>query len=696
MKKIFLALALISPFAFHLSPTQLSAQNNNPVIIEIGGRQIRQQEFMKDFNQSVGDGLTARNASEAEKTKALADYVELYANFQAKLLDARAEGMDTAEDLREELGRYRKDLAAPYLIDSAMLQKIMHEAYERNRYALHAVHILVKVRPDASEEDTLKAYNRALELRARAVAGENFHDLAIEEVRRQRPEADVHINEGELNYFTSFDMVYPFENGAYALEPGEISQPVRSRYGYHIIKLIEKVEYYGKATLQHYWKRNPDDKDIVAEAYQRLLSGTPFEMVARQSDDLSTAASGGYLVDATMQQLPHEFVTTMSHMQNGEISKPFLTRYGWHILHLLKKDTLPPFEKMEAYYKQRMSRDMRGEASRKSFAASARKKYGIVDYTTTPVVLKGKKKKSKEPVKMMATLDEFTSHLNDDVFAGKWKIKDSVFTNMTPLVKVPGKDYNVLDFVAFVRKTQKKERRVEPSYYARQHFDEFLDSVSIAYADSQLENENPDFAALVEEYRRGLMIFNYNEKNIWVKALKDSVGFANFFARESVKKSLQNPEDSIYFWRTRARVLAFDVADSRCLDPQKAEKILRKAVAKDLSSTDMQDALLKKVDKKHCEQQSPVNFNIEVVEQGHQHLLADEQWTPGIYRVDGDKGYRLLVVQEIVPPCLKGQMEARGYYLNAWQNEVEENLCRDLRKKYNVKIHYDVVGTIRY
>lgn len=690
-KKILLAAAFISIFNFQFSITHAQ----DPVVIEVGGKQIRQSEFMHAFNESVGNGLSARNASEAEKSKALKEYVELYANFQAKLMDARADGMDTAEDLREELARYRKDLAAPYLIDSAMLEKIMHEAYERNRYALHAIHILVKVRPDASPEDTLAAYTRAQELRARAVAGENFHDLAIEEIRRIRPNAEVHPNEGELNYFTSFDMVYSFENGAYALEPGEISQPIRTRYGYHIIKLVEKVEYYGKSTLQHYWKRNSDSKDEVTEAYERLLSGTPFEMVARQSDDLSTANNGGYLVDATMQQLPQEFVTVMSKMKEGELSKPFLTRYGWHILHLLKKDTLPPYDKMESYYKQRMSRDMRGEASRKSFAASARKKYGIVDYTTTPVAVKGKKK-SKEPVKMMASLDEVTAHLTNDVFIGNWKVKDSVFHDMTPLVKVPGKEYNVLDFVHFIRKTQGKERRVELSYYARQHFDEFLDSVSIAYADSQLENENPDFADLVEEYRRGLMIFNYNEKNIWAKAIKDSVGFADFYARESLKKDINNPEDSIYFWRTRARVVSFDVADSRCLDPEKAEKILRKAMDKEMSSSDMQLELQKKLNKKNCEQENPVIINIEVLEQGHQNLLKDDQWKTGVYRVERDKGYRLVMVQEIVAPCLKGQMEARGYYLNAWQNEVEEKLNRELRSKYNVKINHNVVDSIRY
>lgn len=697
MKKILLATALFSALPFF--PLTIQAQNGNPVVMEIGGRQIRQQEFMKDFRQSVGDGLTAKNASEAEKRKALDEYVELYANFQAKLRDAVNRGFDTASALREELARYRSDLAAPYLIDSAMLKKIMTEAYERNRYALHAAHVLVRVKPDAAPEDTLAAYNRAMEIYRRVVAGENINDLAIEEVRRLEPGARVQPNEGELNYFTSFDMVAPFEDAAYALQPGEVSLPVRTRYGYHVIKLLDRSEFYGKVTLQHYWSRNHNGGNAMEVEYRRLQSGTPFEMVARQSDDLSTAETGGYIYDATMQQLPQEYVTELSKLKEGEFSRPFHTRYGWHIVKLVKRDTLPPFERMEAFYRQRMARDPRGVASRKSFAVSARAKYGIVDLTTTPVATKKaskKKGKKQQPVKMMASLDELTAALSDNVFYGKWDVKDTAFTDLRPLVKVPGREYNMLDLAAFVRRTQKSEAHSDLSYYARRRYEDFLDSVTIAYADSQLEKENPEFADLVDEYRRGLMIFNYNEQMIWVKAIKDSVGFAGFYARESAKKRMDNPEDSIYFWHTRARVIVFDVPDSRCLDSEKAVKVLRKALGKNLSSADMQDALLKKVDARQCSSETPVSYTVEVVEQTRQDILSADQWQVGVYAVHSGKGYKALVVQDVIAPELKGQMEARGYYLNAWQNEVEDTLCKELRDKYRVKINHNVVDKIRF
>lgn len=671
--------------------------------MEVGGQQIRQSEFMHDFRLSAGENATKAGLSLAEKNKALVEYAELYANFRAKLLDAKSMGIDTSSSLQKELASYRHDLAAPYLIDSVMLMNILHEAYERNRYALHAAHILVKVSPDASPEDTLAAYNHCLDLRNRILAGEDFTALAIEEVQRINPRTPVKPNEGELSYFSSFSMVYPFESAAYALQPGEISMPVRTRYGYHLIKLFDRVEMYGKVTLQHIWLRGNERQHAIGLMYDNLMNGTPFEMVARQSDDLSTAEQGGYIVEATLGQLPQEYVKVLSGLKEGEFSHPFLSRYGWHIVKLVKKDTLPPFEAMVPYYKQRMVRDQRGDASRKSFAVSARTKYGIVDCTVTPVKQeskgKGKKNKKQQPEVMMASLDEVISIVNDSIFRGEWRFRDTAIHDLRPLIQVPGRDYTGLDFARYIRKNQHATRRCNVAHLVRNYYTDFLDSVTMVYADSQLENEYPDFADLVDEYRRGLVIFDYNEKMIWTKAIEDSTGFAAYYARESAKKSMQNPDDSIYFWRTRARVVVLNVTDSLALDPSKAVKLMKKALDKNLTSSAMQEMLLDKLNRKKLRNPNAeaVTVSVEQIEKNHKAFLAPDQWQRGVYVVpDGATGYKVYVVQNIMEPCLKGHLEARGYYLSGWQNEYEQNLCKSLRAKYKVKIHYDALNKIRY
>ena len=182
---------------------------------------------------------------------------------------------------------------------------------------------------------------------------------------------------------------------------------------------------------------------------------------------------------------------------------------------------------------------------------------------------------------------------------------------------------------------------------------------------------------------------------IWRKAIDDSTGFVDFYNRESRTKHLDNPDDSIYFFHPRARVTIIDVSDAEALPPAKAQKIIEKSLSKNLGSNEMKQQLLKKASS-NSNTANLITTDVEQVEQTRQHLLTDEQWQRGVYLVNRDKGYRLLAVEDILPRSIKGINEARGYYLNAWQNEVEQQLNETLRKNYNVKINRDVVRTLTF
>lgn len=696
MKKVLMTIAAV----LLLAGAGAQTWPHNPVVMEVGGQKIAKDEFMKDFMSSVGERLAAKpGVTEAEKRQTLDEYVELYATFRAKLKDAYALGFDTMPNLIEELKTYRDELAAPYLIDSATLERILHEAYDRNHYSLRAAHILIMVSPDASPEDTLKAYKRIMGLRDRIMGGEDFFAVSSEEVHRQQPEAPTRPNEGDLGYFTAFDMVYPFENAAYALKVGEVSMPVRTRFGYHIIKLLDKVEMFGKCDLAHIWLMGQDStmrKYEINDCYNRLVDGQDFAIVARQSDDRTTNGNGGLMPNATLNNIPPEYVDVAQHLKEGEFSKPFFTQYGWHIVKMVRRDTLPPYESMVPYYKQKMTRDQRGEESRKAFTLSSMKRYGIQDLTQTPVPQpKGKKRKKKEPVKMQASLQQLYDIVPVEATRNRWDYNDSMVTDIHPILTMPGKSYTTLDLARYISTHQRGERPLKSEYFVNMKYSDFIDSVVMVYVDSRLEKDNPELAAVVEEYRHGLMIFNYNNAMVWRKALHDTAGFADFYARESSTKRMDNPDDSVYFWKTRARVVTVNVVDSACIAPAKAAKILKKALKKNKGSLEMKDMLTEAVGKK-CTAPRPVSVAPDLVEMGHQNLLSAGQWQKGVYLSPKTKGYRVVVVEEVMPPMLKGQMEARGYYMNGFQNEVERKHNDMLSKKYNVKINYDVVKQISY
>lgn len=700
MRRLFVLL-----FALLMTAGLKAQTSDNPVIFEINGKKIYKSEFMKEFLRSVGkDPKAAPTACTYEKRQALEEYVELFVNYRTKLEDAYALGYDKNPDLVEELKGYRKELAVPYLIDSVTLDNIMQEAYERNHYTLSAIHLLVRVKSSATADDTLKAYEKAMSYYNRIVGGEDFVAVAQEALEARFNEEHIppddprRQDKGLLGNFSVFDMVYPFETAVFSLNVGEVSKPVRSTYGYHIVKLIDKSPYFGRCTFQHIWiaeRATAGQAEARArQAYEKILNGERFNAVCRDySDDQSTAESGGMLNDMAPRQLPPEYVHMLSRMRPGELSAPFQSTYGWHILMLLNRDSLASYEDMVPYYKQRLTRDSRSVKPRAAFVEQCKQKYGFKDFTKTYIKPAAKKgAKGKQALVPLATLDESLAAVNKRVFDKMWQYSDTMVTDFRPLFSIADKEYNNADFLKYIERTQKSENRMDLSFFIDKKYDEFVSDMVLEYADSQLETEHPEFKELVNEYRNGLMIFSYNDKMIWSKSMQDTVGLDAFYKTYSAERDINNEADVPYFWNERARLKVVSVADSANLNPKKAVKLVKNGVKKGWSMTRLSNEIIAAVK----DSNAIVNFEENTVEREHQNLLKENQWKKGVYDEPDFHGYKIIVVDEVMPPALKTRAEARGYYVNEYQNYLERKLIEQLRKKYNVVIHQDVIDEITY
>ncbi len=696
MRKVFLTLF------FAASVLASVAQNaNDPVIFEIGGKNFYKSQFMKEFLKSMGrDPQAAPTACTYEKRKALEDYVQLYVNFQTKLADAYALGYDTSQLLNNELAGYRRELAAPYLIDSTTLSNLLHEAYERNQYVLHAAHILVPCQENAVPADSLKAYNHAMELYQQALNAPNFYTVAQQEMRAQRLDNrdplvrekanEINPTEGDLGCFTVFDMIYAFESAAYNMTPGQVSKPVRSRYGYHIIKLFDRYKFYGKSQVAHIWISNNTNKaeGKIKDAYSKLQSGIDFGVVAKNySDDRSTADNGGIMPELAPNQLPADYVAQLANgLEVGEYTKPFHTQYGWHIIKLLRKETLPDFESMVPYYKSRMTRGERSTKPQKIFIQQCKDRYNFVDYTQ---VVTSKKKAKK--VTYAADYKQVRAFVSDSIFSAIFHYDSNQITDMRPLFKIGDKEYNNRQFAWYIHKHKKVHQLCNIDSLVAEMYDGFISSKVLEYANNRLELDNEDFRNLIEDYRHGLMIFRYNDRIVWSKALQDTVGFERFYQEASTKHNINDTNDAVYFWNERARTHIYTVPDSTVLNRAKAMKVLKKAMKKGWESAQLIAALNDKSKKNNF-----VSDELQILEEGNQSLLSSNEWREGMYIHDADSGYQIIVVEKMLAPCLKSRDEARGYYLNDYQNYLEEQNNLALRKKYNVIIHQDVIDDIVY
>lgn len=695
MKKIF-ALALLAIMAFGVG-----AQNaEDPAIFEINGKNIYKSQFMKEFLQSIGkDPAAAPTACTYEKRKALEDYVQLYVNFQTKLADAYAMGLDTMPSLCDELNTYRNELAGPYLIDSVTMQQLLREAYDRNHYVLHAAHILVPCAPNALPADSLKAYNHAMELYNMALENPNFYEVAQKEMHDQRVDNidplvrekadEINPMEGDLGCFTVFDMVYPFESAAYAMTPGEVHKPVRSRYGYHILKLFGRYEYYGKSQIAHIWisSKDPSAKGKINSAYRQLQEGTDFGMVAKNaSHDRTTSKNGGIMPELPCNQLPYAYIDAIANgLKVGEYTEPFESPFGWHIIKLLKKDSIPSFESMVPYYKSRMTRGERSTKPQHIFVEQCKQTYDFVDYTKV-------KTSKKKNAPYAASLDAVRAVVTDSIFSAIFNYDSNQITDMRPLFKIGDKQYNSRQLARYIKKNKKVRPLCDLNIFVEERYQEFVDAMVLKYADSRLEQDNPDFAELISEYRHGLMIFAYNDQMVWSRAVKDTAGFEEFYNRVSNTHNYNDTNDAVYFWDERARVHVYSVTDSVALPRTKALNIVYKAVKKGWTSHQMMETFAAKAKTDSvC-----VKEDLTLVEKGNQQLLSANEWRTGIFTHPTEVGYDILIVEQMLPPELKTREEARGYYLNDFQNYLEEQNNAFLRKKYNVKIYQDVIDEITY
>ncbi|MBA3705362.1 MAG: peptidylprolyl isomerase, partial [Bacteroidetes bacterium] len=417
---------LLALFAFNLA-----AQNNDAVLMSIGGSKVTVGEFENVYHKNNTKESTTDN-------KSLNDYVDLFVNFKLKVKEAEEMGLDTSKSFKDELGGYRKQLAQPYLTDKDVNEKLLKETYDRMQEDVRASHILVKVEESALPKDTLEAYNKIMKIRARILKGEDFNKVAAEKGISDDPSAKD--NGGDLGYFTSLQMVYPFENAAYITKVGTVSMPVRTRFGYHIIKVTDRRKAQGEVLTAHIMVKTttPMSKDDslnafnkINEIYGKLKAGEKFEDLAQQfSDDKGSAKRGGELPWFGTGKMPIEFEkAAFALTAKKDFSAPMRTKYGWHIIKLNDKRGLASFEEMKAELKGKVTKDSRSQAGRVALIAKVKKEY-----------------KFKEDLKAR---DEFYKVMDTTLFEGNWDIAKAAALKK-PMFNLNDRVYTQNDFASYI------------------------------------------------------------------------------------------------------------------------------------------------------------------------------------------------------------------------------------------------------
>ncbi len=642
MRKVFLGFLL-------LMTTIVSAQNKpKEVLFSIDDKPYYTDEFERVYKKNL-------ELVKDESQKDLNQYLELFVGYKLKVTKANKLGLQNNVKYQNELKSYRTQLSKNYTSDSKVTAELVNEGYERMKKEIKASHILILADENAAPADTLKAFNKALEIRKRAVAGEDFGTLAQE--LSEDPSAKE--NKGNLGYFSSFRMVYAFESAAYNTPKGQISQPIRTRFGYHLIKVEDVRDNRGEISVSHIMvmkaKENEDaskPESTINEIYKKIQQGEKFEELAKQfSEDKSSATKGGTLNKFSSGQLSSEIFenTAFSLTKENPISQPIQSEYGWHIVKFNERYPLKTLEESRKDLENKISRDDRSRIITNTLTEKLRKKYTV-----------------KRDDKVYAALKKMVTN---DFYESKWEYsKDEKIASST-LVTVDKKQITGITFLEYVKSQQKAGMTLKPvDKLVDLLYSKFSDEQLNQYYNDNLEVEFPDFSNIMDEYRDGLLLFDLMEKEIWERSKTDTLGLKAFYETQKDKHK----------WKTRLEVMIASSTNKEMI--KKAESMLKKG-----------KSIQEIKDKLNTKDVINIMFSENKLEIGDPTLPAETKPEVGVSPITQKGEYFYVTkINKVIPESNKTFEECKGKIVNDYQQFLEQNWVDELKKEFKVTIDQSV------
>jgi peptidyl-prolyl cis-trans isomerase SurA len=480
--------------------------SSQTIVGEFGKYKIILDEFEYAYAKNVGGWEVAQKDSFQQYK----DFMDLYMNFRMKLRNAQVRGLDTDPALEKELSDYQEQVGKSYIIEKHIIQPGLEELYERRKEEIRVSHIMIK--PGEGGEEA--AREKANALSDSITSGVSFEEIAekYSDDKFSGPKG------GDIFFVTAGLLPVEFEDAMYTLQAGEISpEPVKTNYGYHLIKVTQRQERIPKIKAKHilisYYDKDGNADSLATKltadsVYLMLQDGTDFtELVEKYSDDTGTESKGGDLGFFERRQMVQAFDEKVFSMKIGEISEPVQTNYGYHIIMVTDIQAYSSFDDdrenlLNIYKKQRYD----------------------IEYANYVNGLKSKYNFS---------LNEQTVDLiveNSDSVRFGVEYPNPVAIEDKDLFTYAGNSVSAVEFIEQTNhSTELAGKPVFVKAEVMKAVDKFSEDKLIYVASLDLVDEDPNFAALMDEYRNGVYIFKLQEDEVWNKLNIDSTQIYNYW-----------------------------------------------------------------------------------------------------------------------------------------------------------------------
>lgn len=648
MNKQFTVLLIALMFVL----TAAKAQEESAVLFTVEGKPVTRSEFNYIYKKTNGKEA---NFSEAS----LKEYLDLYIKFKLKVQKAEDMQLDTIPSLKKELEGYRRKLADSYLIDKEVTEKLTKEAYERAKQDVEISHILFSIPATASSEEAQEIYNKALGVR-KMIGKKSFEEVAKE----FSDDESVSKNGGYIGFINVLfpDGYYNLETAAYELPLNTLSEPIRTSAGYHILKVHSRRPARGDIEVAHILIRSDNYEGDIAKQkidsiYQLLEAEANFEeMAERYSEDGRSASKGGYLGFFGINQLQTAFEEAAYAIpEDGQYSEPIQTTIGWHIIKRISKRTIQPYQIEKSRLQQLVKKDARHEEARLAMIERIKKEGNLRLY--------------EDKIKT------FADTVADNLLTFKWKAPAE---KSSTVIMELGDNYQVTlgDFTDYLGSASRDRirmgRTTEIPAAVKTLFDRFVESEVMRYEETQLEKKYPEFKYLMNEYEEGILLFEVTKMEVWDKASQDTTGLKAHYERVKDK----------FRWDERAKAVTYYI-----LPEAKNQLQEIKAYVADHSMKEV-------LEKYNTPEKNLIRAEEKMAEKTKDNLFFKMPWKEKAVSeigIDGKtKNFFFTKIEEIIPPTTKTLDEARGYIIADYQEYLEREWIRELKKQYDVEINKKV------
>ncbi|MFO7825573.1 MAG: peptidylprolyl isomerase [Cyclobacterium sp.] len=649
----FLLSGILFAGAFQVTDQNKVSQSRTDYLIRIDGTVSDREEFLYILNKN-------RQRAEGPLSKSqFEENFELFVNYKLKVKYAMDLGLDKSKEFRDEFDTFKADIIKPYLLENQLEEGEMQKVYERMHEMVKASHILLQFPPNASKEDSLAVFRMAHKIKAEAENGADFGQLAQE--YSEDPSAES--NKGSLGYFTALQMVLPFEEAAFGLSTGEISDPVLSDFGYHVIRVEDRKKNPGQIRVSHLLIRThaeqPESESMaekkIVELYQTLQADPEqwSELVTSYSEDQGSKADQGLIPWFGVGSIVPEFEKAAFSLEKaGDFTPPVKTEYGFHIIRLEGRRPVPSFEEVKPVIQSRIIRGSKSNMLRDKVLALQKDKLQV-----------------KENESLLAVLNKLFNTFQGKPVRELLNELSEAAWNSDQLIHSDWKTAGLKNFISFMESAfPDKERPLNDTFEAM--YNPYLQDLLATWEEEYLYAHNADYRQLINEYKNGMLLFELMNQEVWQKAVEDSTGQQDYFRQNSHE----------YLWEERVPALILKAQPGKDIS----------GVADWLSGRTYEPEMASTLKEKFL-QDDPLLFTFEQkeVEIHKNEWLASLDLEQSFHKTEVGGETTLVLLGELIPSAPKKFEETRGKLIQDYQQYLEKKLLSRLNEKYTIQINED-------